>query len=114
LYSLEPRHGKSNQRIAFDIEPCGRHLVAGGTDGSLRMYDLTDGSLKMEWVAAKATVGGVSIHPGLPLVMSASGHRRFADGGFESDSEADEGCADTRGLLGCNELAVWLMTKADL
>lgn len=30
LYSI-PRHGQTNQRLGFEIEPCGRTLVTGGT-----------------------------------------------------------------------------------
>ena len=29
----------TNQRVYFDISPCGRHLVSGGTDGVLRVWD---------------------------------------------------------------------------
>ena len=43
VYTLERRAGDTNQRIAFDIEPCGAHLVTGGVDGCLRAFDLREG-----------------------------------------------------------------------
>ena len=30
VYCLKRDTGATNQRIAFDIEPCGRHLATGG------------------------------------------------------------------------------------
>ena len=30
VYRLERASGATNQRIQFDIEPCGRHLASGG------------------------------------------------------------------------------------
>ncbi len=33
LYALQRDTASTNQRIGFDIEPCGRHLATGGCDG---------------------------------------------------------------------------------
>ena len=30
LYTLRRESAATNQRVAFDIEPCGRHLATGG------------------------------------------------------------------------------------
>lgn len=37
LYSLARDSGATNQRIGFSIEPCGRHLATGGSDGRVRV-----------------------------------------------------------------------------
>ena len=44
LYVLQRVTPRTNQRMEFDIEPAGRHLVTGGEDGCLRGFDLRDGS----------------------------------------------------------------------
>ena len=46
----------TNQRIQFDIEPCGRYLGSGGEDGNVRIYDLQTGEWKSSWVASEDTV----------------------------------------------------------
>eukprot|EP00793_Prasinoderma_coloniale_P005583 PRCOL_00004057-RA len=43
LYRLR-RRAATNQKVQFDIEPAGRYLLSGGTDGRVRAYDLRDGS----------------------------------------------------------------------
>jgi hypothetical protein len=42
----------TNQRIGFSIEPCGRHLATGGTDGCVR-------------VSADSCLCSPSVHPGM-------------------------------------------------
>ena len=34
---MERDSGATNQRIQFDAEPCGRHVLTGGTDGVVRV-----------------------------------------------------------------------------
>lgn len=123
LYRLEGHVSESPQRLAFDIEPCGRLLFAGGTDGNVRVYDLSQGTLERTIKVADDTVGGVSLHPTLPMLLTASGHRRFVD--MDSDESSDDsGGAGVR--LGkrrraepawqlsarSNEMAVWQLESS--
>ena len=55
VYSLERASGGTNQRMTFDVEPCGRHLATGGEDGLLRTFDLRDGSAAGQFAAADDT-----------------------------------------------------------
>ena len=135
LYRLQPHAAASAQRIAFDIEPSGKLLFAGGTDGHVRVYDVAQGSLEREIVAAKDTVSCVSVHPTETLLLTASGHRRFVDiesdsddsvatGGVENNvSNGAEQCSDAMRKRrrrtwqpehGCNELAVWQLDGTPL
>jgi WD domain, G-beta repeat len=127
LYRLAGHAADSAQRVGFDIEPSGRLLFAGGTDGHVRVYDLAEGSLVREVRVAEDTVSCVSVHPTLPLLLTASGHRRFAAG---SDDDSGGSSDDGGGLMarechgegaaqamkrkrgwelgpGRNELAIW-------
>ncbi|KAK9861596.1 hypothetical protein WJX84_007684 [Apatococcus fuscideae] len=77
VYSLRRDTPSTNQRIAFDIEPCGRHLATGGESGAVEVFDLRDGTLVSTHPVAEDTVNGCSFHPCLPLAAVASGQRRF-------------------------------------
>ncbi len=77
VYRLRRAGEGTNQRIGFDIEPSGRHLASGGSDGVVRVFDLTDGSQAASFQAAPDTVGWTEYHPFAPLAATASGHRRL-------------------------------------
>jgi|Transcript_6921 hypothetical protein len=86
----------TNQKIGFDVEPSGRHLVSGGTDGVLRAFDLRNGCEAAAWFGAKDAVSDWAFHPhaswgdgsecrngGNPnagRAVSVSGARRFRSG----------------------------------
>uniref|UniRef100_A0A1D2AGF7 Telomerase Cajal body protein 1 n=2 Tax=Auxenochlorella protothecoides TaxID=3075 RepID=A0A1D2AGF7_AUXPR len=84
-----PAGAAPHQRMQFDVEPAGRHLAAGGCDGAVRWYDLRDGSQADACFVAGDTINGVSIHPALPLLATASGHRRFPLCPSSSSSEEE-------------------------
>ena len=80
------RQCSSNQKMSFDLDPWGRALIAGGQDGSLRVYDA--GSFEL----LSCDVGGecansVAVHPYCALLGVARGQRHFADSSSDSDSE---------------------------
>ncbi|KAH9611840.1 hypothetical protein KSS87_019519 [Heliosperma pusillum] len=77
VYKLYRSTEQTNQRISFDIEPCGRHLGTGGQDGLVHIYDLQTGQWTSSFPAASDTVNGFSLHPYLPMAVTSSGHRRF-------------------------------------
>ncbi|KAJ4912817.1 Transducin/WD40 repeat-like superfamily protein [Raphanus sativus] len=98
VYKLYRATENTNQRVFFDIEPCGRHLGTGGQDGLVHMYDLQTGNWVSGYQAASDTVNAFSFHPYLPMAATSSGHRRFTvpddDDGDKKDVElkADENC----------------------
>ncbi|CAH8275852.1 unnamed protein product [Arabidopsis lyrata] len=98
VYKLYRATENTNQRVFFDIEPCGRHLATGGQDGLVHMYDLQTGNWVSGYQAASDTVNAFSFHPYLPMAATSSGHRRFAipddDDEDKNDLQlkADENC----------------------
>jgi WD40 repeat protein len=94
MYSLKRDVYTTNQRIYFDIEPCGRHLASGGEDGLVQFFDLRDGSEAGKFrVSEKDTVNGCEFHPSLPVLATATGHRRF----FETEEEEEESSDEEEG-----------------
>lgn len=81
VYSLSRGgSGDTNQRMAFDIEPGGRHLSIGGTDGRVRCFDLQTAVQVSNWKASTHSVAGFAYHPaGLPLAVTGSGCRTFPE-----------------------------------
>lgn len=77
VYCMQRDTQETNQKIQFDIEPCGRHLITGGEKGAVKVFDLTTGCEVHQEVVADDTVNGCQYHPCLPLVALASGHRRY-------------------------------------
>ncbi|DBB13553.1 TPA: hypothetical protein ACH3X3_000587 [Trebouxia sp. C0006] len=73
VYRLQRDTGDTNQRIQFDIEPMGRHLATGGSDGKVVSFDLTTGEPVSTFLAATDTLNGFQFHPYLPLAATASG-----------------------------------------
>ena len=99
LYRLR-RRAATNQKVQFDIEPAGRYLLSGGTDGRVRAYDLRDGSevalggaadgagdgagergLPVCDGGAAAPAAALALNPAVPLLLRsapATGSRRAA------------------------------------
>ncbi|KAH8968590.1 hypothetical protein BDL97_03G134500 [Sphagnum fallax] len=94
VYKLPRITADTNQRIAFDIEPCGRHLGTGGQDGYVHIYDLQSGEWISSFQAASDTVNGFGFHPTLPLGVTSSGHRRI---GLEFEDEEQRNNFDSSG-----------------
>lgn len=106
VYTLERESIGTNQKIGFSIEPSGRHLVSGGEDGWIGVWDLRDGRKVAGLKGAKDVVNGVEFHPSGGLLLSASGERRYE---VEVDSNDDEEeCDDDDGMEGeVNVVKIW-------
>ena len=102
VYTIKRESTRTNQRIYFDIEPSGRHLISGGDDGLARVFDLRDGAQVGSFRAAESCVNGAVFHPMEPFVTTCSGERLFKD--FESKSK----------LVGDNSIKIWKYAMVSL
>ncbi|XP_049875134.1 telomerase Cajal body protein 1 homolog [Pectinophora gossypiella] len=82
----------TNQRVYFDISPCGKYLVSGNTDGTLKVWDVDQVDWKSELDTTdihcdKSTkfplhndcCNSVSIHPLRPILATGSGQYHCRD-----------------------------------
>ncbi|XP_005399522.1 PREDICTED: telomerase Cajal body protein 1 isoform X2 [Chinchilla lanigera] len=93
LWSLS-REVTTNQRIYFDLDPSGQFLASGSTTGAVSVWDISgagddDGKPEpvLSFLPQKDCTNGVSLHPSLPLLATASGQRVFP----EPTESGDEG-----------------------
>lgn len=118
LFSLN-RTVSTNQRIYFDLDPSGRYLLSGDTQGVVSVWDtLTappDGSgelvpPQLQFHAHRDCTNGLSVHPFMPLLASSSGQRQFAgpgDSESDSDAEGDKAAVSPRETRQDNALSLW-------
>ncbi|XP_036261772.1 telomerase Cajal body protein 1 [Molothrus ater] len=105
-----PRRVATNQRVTFDLDPSGRFLVGGDTDGFVTVWDTlappSPGDPPelpplLRFRALRDCVNGTSLHPALPLLATASGQRLFpapwdSDGDSEGTQEGPAPGGDIR------------------
>ncbi|XP_065715172.1 telomerase Cajal body protein 1 [Patagioenas fasciata] len=107
------RRVSTNQRVTFDLDPSGRFLVSGDTDGFVTVWDtmsppgLGDPPTlppHLRFRALNDCVNGTSLHPTLPLLATASGQRLLPT---PWDSDEDEGTENAPPPGGDNRLQLW-------
>ncbi|XP_015277896.1 PREDICTED: telomerase Cajal body protein 1 [Gekko japonicus] len=96
LFSVS-RTVATNQRLYFDLDPSGRYLLSGDTEGLITVWDTSQPPSSdprpvlppvLQFRALQDCVNGISLHPSLPMLATASGQRTFPD---PWDSEEEEG-----------------------
>ncbi|GAA5925713.1 hypothetical protein JCM3775_001481 [Rhodotorula graminis] len=92
------RNGRTNQRLGFDIDPTGTWLAAGDQDGAVSIFSAQPLPDDLEPVTSLSLssepVGATLFHPYLPLLLTASGTRKFGQSA-SSGREAVEGDSDS-------------------
>ncbi|KAM8900663.1 telomerase Cajal body protein 1 isoform 2-T4 [Spinachia spinachia] len=99
VFSLK-RNVATNQRIYFDLDPSGRYLLSGDTDGMVSVWDTQtappdgDEELLQPQLSFQAhwdCTNGISVHPFMPLLATSSGQRQFPSPGESEGDSASEG-----------------------
>uniref|UniRef100_A0A6Q2XDV9 Telomerase Cajal body protein 1 n=1 Tax=Esox lucius TaxID=8010 RepID=A0A6Q2XDV9_ESOLU len=123
LFSLK-RTVATNQRIYFDLDPSGRYLLTGDTEGLVSVWDtLTappDGNEELlqphlQFQAHRDCTNGISVHPFMPLLVTSSGQRQFVSPGDSSDGDSSDSGSEadvvmlspTPAVRQDNALTVW-------
>ncbi|CAK1543190.1 unnamed protein product [Leptosia nina] len=86
------RNVDTNQRIYFDISPCGKYLATGGTDGIVRIWDMNkvnwteeldamdnQDNVSFKFPLHQDCCNSISIHPCRPILATGSGQYHFDD-----------------------------------
>ncbi|XP_063786885.1 telomerase Cajal body protein 1 [Pseudophryne corroboree] len=106
------RNVSTNQRIYFDLEITGRYLLSGDTTGLVTVWDMLTppvegiSSPALQFQAQSDCVNGISLHPSLPILATASGQRQFPKH-EDSGDESQEAETSKRGTAGTNCLQLW-------
>lgn len=114
------REVSTNQRIYFDVSPCGRFVVSGATDAKVRVWDLNtapasdsdDPVIEPCLVLPDLhsdCVNGVSLHPWKPALATCSGQRHFEMDVEVSDDDVDTEVKRTKDF----SLKVWNFEKLE-
>nr|XP_056719603.1 telomerase Cajal body protein 1 [Euleptes europaea] len=123
LFSMR-RTVATNQRLYFDLDPSGRYLVSGDTEGLVTIWDTSQPPSSdprpalqpvLQFQALWDCVNGISLHPSLPVLATASGQRKFPDLWDSGDEEAKEEGAHLPSppqACGSNSLVLWHCASA--
>ncbi|KAM7366093.1 hypothetical protein PAMP_015561 [Pampus punctatissimus] len=115
------RNVATNQRIYFDLDPSGRYLLSGDTEGVVSAWDTQtappDGSEEqlqpqLRFQAHWDCTNGISIHPFMPLLATSSGQRQFpwpgdSEGDSASDGEGGEAMMSQQESRQDNTMRLW-------
>ena len=95
LFANLQRKVETNQRIYFEFDPSGKHILSGSTNGSVTVWDLTQSNSKDEYYPTLShfpgmhndAINGLSCHPTLPYLATSSGQRHVKSLQFSDDEE---------------------------
>ena len=114
IFAILNRKVETNQRIYFDIDQTGRHVISGSTDGSVSVWDLDSVSSDVDSTNLPTlshfenfhqdAINGCEIHPYLPYVATTSGQRHVK---FPKICDDDNDEIMTEEALIENSLKIW-------
>jgi WD40 repeat protein len=106
-YQIFNRVVETNQRIYFDVSRNDRYLISGGSDGCIRLWDMTSSEDKSVHINTSTDcVNGVSLNPFVPLLATASGQRHFPD--ISDDRDSDDMFVDSSSKVKeAKEIKLW-------
>ncbi|CAH0625575.1 unnamed protein product [Chrysodeixis includens] len=98
------RHVDTNQRVQFDISPCGKYLVSGGTDGIIKVWDENhvkwrtslnytednEDNATYKFPLHRDSCNSVSIHPIRPIIATGSGQYHMVDPITDDNDESND------------------------
>lgn len=120
MFSLK-RNVATNQRIYFDLDPSGRYLLSGDTEGVVSVWDTQTAppdsneeqlQPQLRFQTHWDCTNGISIHPFMPLLATSSGQRQFpwpgdSEGDSASDGEGGKAVMSPQEIRQDNALTLW-------
>lgn len=120
VFSLK-RNVATNQRIYFDLDPSGRYLLSGDTEGVVSVWDTQTAppdsneeqlQPQLRFQTHWDCTNGISIHPFMPLLATSSGQRQFpwpgdSEGDSASDGEGGKAVMSPQEIRQDNALTLW-------
>ncbi|XP_044735503.1 telomerase Cajal body protein 1 homolog [Chrysoperla carnea] len=109
------RLSDTNQRIYFDISPCGSLIFSAGTNGFVRIWNLLENSFERsskfkeyEIPVHDDSVNSISVHPYWPIIATGSGQHHF----FNTHKEyIDDDLFEIKNIE--NSVKLWWLGKVD-
>ncbi|XP_071964973.1 telomerase Cajal body protein 1-like [Antedon mediterranea] len=98
LYRMQ-REVTTNQRMYFDLDSTGQYLISGNQSGYVTVYDTISAPSTYEepmlqplttFKAHDDAVNGISYHPTMPMLATASGQRKFITPMIDNDEQDED------------------------
>ncbi|XP_033113668.1 telomerase Cajal body protein 1-like [Anneissia japonica] len=100
------REVTTNQRMYFDLDSTGQFLISGNQSGHVTVWDTTSAPTSpsmyeeptiqplTSFISHSDAANGISYHPSMPMIATASGQRKFLTPMLDADEQDEDLVSD--------------------